>query len=680
MDFQEFQQRYKYNAAVDRLGGGGFGEVFKAYDTHRDRWVAIKIAKVLPELENVRLKKEAEMVSRLPTHPNIAYYEECYTFSSFDGEYDFGILQYYEEGNLLQLLNKGALSSAQKQAVLKQILNGLDFLHKNGIIHRDLKPHNILIVKRGNEYIPKITDFGISKKLDVGKSSVFSNSLVGAGTLAYSSPEQLADKSIRKNTDLWSFGVIAFQTLSGELPFTTGGHAGTSEAGRQELFRQINGGQFTDKINATPEPWQTLIRRCLDPDADRRIKNCDDCYAVLDGNKPGYEQTPTTSADDTTLESPVSDKTALEAVGKPRQGSDKTTNDKQQAPKPPAGKPGKKKSNASLWIAVAVAIALLLAVGLILQNNYIRSINMANVSLLPDSVSKPPDEERGGSIEFSQDSVSKQTIPSKPHVASQPKIIQKKGGNVDVTQVSDSIARVADAINNSNTQAYSAEPELVFVQGGTFTMGCTSEQGDDCDNNSKPAHQVSLSSFYIGKYEVTQAQWKVVMGNNPSKFKGDNLPVERVNWDDVQEFIKKLNAATRKNYRLPTEAEWEFAARGGNKSRAYKYSGGNDLNKVVWYTDNSKYRTHAVGSKSPNELGIYDMSGNIWEWCGDWYGAYSISAQQDPVGASSGSSRVIRGGGWSDYAAGCSVAFRYYNNPSNRYNYLGFRMVLPKTK
>jgi Serine/threonine protein kinase len=283
MTFQEFQQRYTYNTTSDRLGEGGFGKVFKAYDTYLDRWVAIKIAPVLPNLESVRLKKEVELISKLPAHPNVARYEECYTYSSFDGEYDFGILQYYEEGNLLDLLKKGNLSQEQKYNMLKQILSGLDFLHKNAIIHRDLKPQNILIVKRGNDYIPKITDFGISKKLDVNKSSVFSNSIAGVGTLAYSSPEQLGDRTIRKNTDLWSFGIIAYQVLTGELPFTTGVHGNTSEAGRQELFSQINSGKLPEKINMVEEPWQRLIRRCLVSGGDERVKDCGECREVLSG-------------------------------------------------------------------------------------------------------------------------------------------------------------------------------------------------------------------------------------------------------------------------------------------------------------------------------------------------------------------------------------------------------------
>ena len=160
--------------------------------------------------------------------------------------------------------------------------------------------------------------------------------------------------------------------------------------------------------------------------------------------------------------------------------------------------------------------------------------------------------------------------------------------------------------------------EMVFVKGGTFMMGATPEQGSDAGDGEKPVHSVTVSDFYIGKYEVTQAQWKAVMGKNPSHYKGENRPVERVSWYDIQKFIEKLNAKTGKRYRLPTEAEWEYAARGGNQSKGYKYSGSNDIGSVAWYTNNSGDRTHPVGQKQPNELGLYDMTGNVWEWCSDW--------------------------------------------------------------
>jgi formylglycine-generating enzyme required for sulfatase activity len=222
----------------------------------------------------------------------------------------------------------------------------------------------------------------------------------------------------------------------------------------------------------------------------------------------------------------------------------------------------------------------------------------------------------------------------------------------------------------------SFEPEMVFVEGGTFQMGSSS--GDD---DEKPVHSVTLSSFNIGKYEVTQAQWKAVMGSNPSNFSGcDNCPVENVSWNDAQQYISKLNSQTGKNYRLPTEAEWEYAAKGGKSSRGYTYSGSNDLNSVAWNTDEYGSHTHIVGSKQANELGIYDMSGNVWEWCSDWKGNYSSYSETNPTGASSGPHRVVRGGRLAkgDYSG--RNAARNWFNPDDRYDRIGFRLVLPAVR
>ena len=217
---------------------------------------------------------------------------------------------------------------------------------------------------------------------------------------------------------------------------------------------------------------------------------------------------------------------------------------------------------------------------------------------------------------------------------------------------------------------------MILVEGGTFTMGATSEQWSDADSDEKPAHQVTLSSYYIGETEVTQALWEAVMGSNPSKFKGYDRPVECVSWKKCQAFISKLNAATGKKFRLPTEAEWEFAARGGNNSLGYKYCGSNNLDSVAWYHDNSGKKTHPVKTKSPNELGIYDMSGNVWEWCHDRKGKYNSSAQTNPTGPSKGSRRVDRGGGWYNFAWYCRVSSRDDDAPGYRYDGLGLRLVL----
>ena len=219
--------------------------------------------------------------------------------------------------------------------------------------------------------------------------------------------------------------------------------------------------------------------------------------------------------------------------------------------------------------------------------------------------------------------------------------------------------------------------KMIFVEGGTFMMGATEEQGDDADEMEKPVHEVTLSDYYIGETVVTQELWKAVMGNNPSRFTGDgNLPVERVSWDDAQEFIAKLNRLTGKVFRLPTEAEWEYAARGGKKCKGYKYSGSNNIDEVAWYYDSSGSQTHPVRRKKANELGLYDMSGNVWEWCNDWYGDYSAEPQYNPQGPKSGSGRVYRGGGWNGDAEYCRVSNRGDYAPSGRDDDLGFRVVL----
>jgi len=215
--------------------------------------------------------------------------------------------------------------------------------------------------------------------------------------------------------------------------------------------------------------------------------------------------------------------------------------------------------------------------------------------------------------------------------------------------------------------------DMVFVKGGSFQMG-----SNDGADDEKPVHSVTLSDYYIGKYEVTQKQWKVIMGNNPSHSKWDDFPVEKVSWNDVQEFLRKLNQRTGKHYRLPTEAEWEYAARGGNQSLGYQYSGSNNINEVAWYWENSYAQTHPVGQKAPNELSIYNMSGNVLEWCKDWYSKeyYKNSPGTNPQGPSLGTHRVPRGGSWCNDAVSCRVAVRSNWFPASRIDLIGFRLAL----
>ena len=219
--------------------------------------------------------------------------------------------------------------------------------------------------------------------------------------------------------------------------------------------------------------------------------------------------------------------------------------------------------------------------------------------------------------------------------------------------------------------------EFVFVKGGCYDMGDTFGGGDP---DEKPVHNVCVSDFYMGKYEVTQGQWKTIMGSNPSYFSscGDTCPVEMVSWNDIEEFIQKFNSKTGKSYRLPTEAEWEYAARSGGRKEKYAgTSSDSDLKDYAWYGSNSDNETHPAGQKKPNGLGIYDMSGNVYEWCQDWFSShyYKNSPRDNPRGPSSGSHRVFRGGSWLNEALLLRASDRNDEDPSGSYSRVGFRLL-----
>ena len=254
-------------------------------------------------------------------------------------------------------------------------------------------------------------------------------------------------------------------------------------------------------------------------------------------------------------------------------------------------------------------------------------------------------------------------------------------GGVLVVSCGDDDAQTSSSDQNGGTPAFDGKDKvytvngvsfkMIAVKGGTFQMG-----SDDGYEWEKPVHQVTLSDYYIGETEVTQELWTAVMGSNPSYFTGNmQRPVEMVSWNDCQTFISKLNQLTGGRFLLPTEAQWEYAARGGNKSKGYTYSGSDAIDDVAWYYDNSGGMTHPVKTKAPNELGIYDMSGNVLEWCSDWYGDYSSAAQTDPTGPATGSGRVGRGGSWRHDATGCRVATHSSCTPASASSDTGLRLA-----
>ena len=254
-------------------------------------------------------------------------------------------------------------------------------------------------------------------------------------------------------------------------------------------------------------------------------------------------------------------------------------------------------------------------------------------------------------------------------------------GVVDLSDATTLIDHVLNGVFSGSTHTFIANNvmfEMVRLEGGTFTMGATAEQASDAFSDELPTHKVTLSPFLIGKYEVSQTLWLAVMGENPSVNTGINLPVDNVTWNECQTFITKLNELTGKDFRLLTEAEWEYAARGGNKSKGYKYSGSNNLGDVAWYIDNSNNTSHAMGTKAPNELGIYDMTGNVMEWVSDWKGSYSSGAQTNPTGPDSGTYRVNRGGSYGNVERLSRITNRNSMDPNMTSKYLGLRLCLPE--
>lgn len=254
----------------------------------------------------------------------------------------------------------------------------------------------------------------------------------------------------------------------------------------------------------------------------------------------------------------------------------------------------------------------------------------------------------------------------------EPGVIDKPGDEEPGIDTS-SVANYTETLSDINFTM-----EMIGVQGGTFDMGATPEQEDEAKDNEKPLHKVTLSSYHIGKYEITKAQYDAVMGTNQGD--DEDYPMANLTWNEAQAFCDSLSKKTGKKYALPTEAQWEYAARGGKKSKDCKYSGSNNIDEVAWYWENSaagttRHSTQPVGSKMPNELGIYDMSGNVWEWCFDRYGKYRGDAVTNPTGPRSGTTRIVRGGGWDGVASYCRVSDRrdYFLNERNAD--IGFRVV-----
>ena len=384
MTQEEFFKRYKYDVVEDRIGGGGFGTVYKAYDTTLHREVAIKVSEVkVVNGKTFSLRDEVEALTHVPEHPNIANYEKekLFTFKMPNGVFDYAVMQYYPDGNLSNAIKQG-LTSQLKDDIAQQLLEGIAFLHQHKVVHRDLKPGNILIVKDGGNIIPLITDFGLSKAANTGDGSVFTNSF-GGGTPRYSSPEQLQGKPLRFNTDLWSYGAILFEIFTGEQLFSAGSGAANTAQADLEIYNKIVNGNVSS-LGKMPEKWRKVAERCLVVDADKRAKDEAELLRIVsgeaqedetvanlgsDGGSGGFAIRPTENGD---LQSPSDDEeTVLTKQPQPKEKQRPETSPSVAS----ATSADKPKSKKGLWIGLCVIVVVALVLVLIWPKGHALSIS-----------------------------------------------------------------------------------------------------------------------------------------------------------------------------------------------------------------------------------------------------------------------------------------------------------------
>ena len=612
-----FDRHYRL---LEHVGSGGFADVWRAKDELVDTIVALKIYTRLDKDGISELAKEYKDMRGIK-HPNLL------TGNHFDasGNIPYLEMDFCDGGSLYGKM--GRMTNEELHHVVHDIASGLAYLHQEGIVHQDIKPENILYDKAHGRYL--LSDFGISGKSRTRLSrSVNMANMTLSMTEAYAPPEKfsgnLTDIEPDAKGDIFSLGMTLYELATGQLPFTP-----PMATGREMLYS--HGRLQVDYSIIQDTQLRHIVERCTKYSKEER-PTAQEVLAMLESR-----ETEATAGGNPSK--PPTEKKKVDGGSPVGNGHDKSHNAGWGNNR--NGKPTPKPNRAGMYIVVAV-VAVFLAGMLLLPKGKTEYI-------IPDTVAETAEPE------VVQDMV----IPDTVAETAEPELVSQKTSS-GVRMDGNTLRFTVDG------KEYSYK--MVYVSGGTYTMGCTSEQGDDCYSFEKPAHSVAVSGFYMGQTEVTQALWKAVMGSNPSNWKGNTLPVENVSYNDCKDFIGKLNSMTGETFRLPTEEEWEYAARGGNSGRGYKYSGNDNIDRVAWYDDNICDKTHPVAQKQANKLGLYDMSGNVWEWCSSlWCDDYNSSR--------SGSYRVMRGGSWINYAGNCRVSYRYCNEPSIRFNYYGFRLA-----
>ena len=637
----------------------------------------------------------------LPTEEVLRMVEEMSGALAYCHEDIYKYCMDRDEDHLVDDPNDGSkvlIDNATKQRLIE----------KYKVIHNDIHSGNIM---RRDDGSFVLLDFGLAI---TGNDDVRHSSRHDNGAIEFKAPEKWDNEALlTEQTDIYSFGVVMYEYLAGRVPFQFNKKALNLTEEEFKLSREhkleqapaiydIRKANFEAKYpdqtyeKDYPDWLEEAIMKCLEKDPSKRFRNGKELHDfVVKHIKKGSDGV---ESRDERVES----------------GDDRVESRDNNTENLNNGSSGTNKNRKLvLWLALAiVAIAIGVAVLVFSPSSATKETESTDhiAQVDPDILAqglelvevdndtemynscKNINEYRnyiayygrsGKHYKDAKQKIDKHVADSTKKAQDEIKAEQARKVEKRRKEQEEKARKEAEAkaFSNKTFTVNGVSFDMIAVKGGTFTMGGTSEQGSDAYDSEKPTHSVTLSDYYIGKFEVTQELWRAVMGNEPTYNdgwtkeygRGNNYPAYRISWNDCQEFIKKLNQKTGANFRLPTEAEWEYAARGGNKSKGYKYSGSNTIGNVEWY---SSSKTHQVGTKSPNELGIYDMSGNVLEWCQDWYGDYSSGSQTNPTGPSSGFNRVSRGGSWSEYAMFCRVSCREYNTPDARRNHLGFRLAL----
>ena len=618
---------------IEKLGQGGFGITYLAENTLLLGKVAIKefFFKEYCDRDDstsrvtIPTSGNREIVERFKqkfikeartifrlNHPNIVRILDVFE----ENDTAYYVMEYIEGESLSDMVKRrGAIPEAEAIGYVKAAAEALMYIHSKKINHLDIKPGNLM--KRNDDGEIVLIDFGVAKQYDLATSQGTTTTPVGI-SCGYSPTEQYRKNGVQTfspQSDVYSLAATLFKLLTGNTPPEAMEIQDEGLPVAELQAKQISRpviSAIAMAMKGRHERTQSVAEFISNLSGDDTVVIPDPAEAERK-RKEAEEQAAKEKAEVERKRKEAEEKAAKEKAEVERKRKEaEEIVEAERKHDETVEKSAKRSVFKKPWMWLAVIFVAIVAVCLTIQD-----VSSDDISI--DSIYTP-----------------------------EVKTFYANGVSF----------------------------EMVEVRGGTFCMGVTAEQDSDAYKDEKPVHRVTLSSYYIGKTQVTQELWQAVMGSNPSIFNGDNLPVENVSWDDCQAFIRKLNALTGQNFRLPTEAEWEFACRGGNNSRGYKYSGSNYIDNVAWYWDNSGKKTHSVATKSPNELGIYDMSGNVLEWCSDWYGDYSSGAQTNPKGPYDGSCRVTRGGCWGYFARDCRSSYRKGDNPDYNHLHIGLRLSL----